>query len=135
MITRYKRRATISVLVWLTGVVIGGLLARSFNLPRVGDMLHAWAVLVLFLGAWWLLKAKGQPGWWLLMPFLTLSWQWFSLLGMLVILLLPDKCTDGQEPAPRTPDWRGTPRFPFALSMIFLTFRAVLIRLSLFFGV
>ncbi len=83
-------------------------------------MLHAWAVLVLFLGAWWLLKAKGQPGWWLLMPFCTLSWQSFSLLGMLVILLLPDKCTDGQEPAPRTPDWRD------------FTFRAVLIRLRLF---
>jgi RsiW-degrading membrane proteinase PrsW (M82 family) len=95
MIAAYKRNSGIATIVFVASLAGGIALTPSgknmWDNAPLGPLFGITYVVTFFLAFWWYIKAKGRSGAWILMLFL-------NLLGMLVILLLKDRCENGLEP-------------------------------------
>ena len=104
MIVAYKKKTTISGVVFLTACIATALVARAAN-PRdpglamkVAPVLAGVSVLALVSTIWFYIKGKGRSGWWiLLLPVYFVS--------LPIIAFLPDRGTAGDEKAARPPKW------------------------------
>ncbi len=100
MIASYKRKSNIAALVFLVSIVATVLVTSSTqkNLWDVGVIGPALGITLFasyIYAVWCLIRAKGRREEWILMAI------FFSVLGLIVILLLKDHRKDGATAAPR----------------------------------